>query len=73
MPSADVAEMLNVVQSINPDHLQTITTKESFQSRAFTAGLSRTGSNDYADAAVEAIKYRLPVDDAGDRCGSAAI
>jgi len=53
---ADDAGMLNVVQSINAEHFQTLITKDSFQSRAFTAGLSKIVSNDYAEAVVEAIK-----------------
>ena len=71
--SADDAGMLNVVQSIKADHFKPLTTRESFQSRAFTAGLSKTGSDDYAEAVVEATQDRLPVYDAGDRRFSAAI
>ena len=70
--SADDAGMLNVVQSINADHFKTLTTKELFQSRAFTAGPRNTGSYDYANAAVKATKDLLPVYDVGDwRCSAA--
>jgi hypothetical protein len=71
--SAGDAGMLNVVQSINLNQLQKITTKESFQSKVSAARLSRTGSTDYAEGAVEAIKVDCRSTDAGDRCGSAAI
>ncbi len=53
VPLLLMLEMLNLVLSIHPNHLPPSTTKESFQSRAFAAGLRKTTSNDYEEAPLK--------------------